>query len=250
MASLGKEIRLNRIFGKDNKAFIVAFDHGLSGITSGIEDIFNITSIVANNGADGLLLSLGSIKKVGPLLGNKTSLILTIPYDYKYVKLAAMLGVDGIKTAYFGQVPMNDDVFNRLSEIANEAEQWEIPYIIEVVPTDSNGKVLYNVELIKKAARIGAEIGGDVVKTAFAGGVNEYRDIVRSCSVPIVVMGGEKMERAEDALKLISDSISSGAAGGAIGRNVWEYKEPGKIARAISGIIHGKLKLEDAIKII
>jgi len=238
MVSLGKDIRLSHLVKDDGKTLIVAFDHGLSGITTGIEDISKITEEVVDGGADGLLLSLGSIKKVNHKVTRKASIILTIPYDYKYVKLAAKIGVDGVKTAYFGPVPLNDSVFYRLSQVANEAEQWNLPYIIEVVPADQNGKVIYDIELVKKAARIGAEIGGDIVKTAFVGNVDEYKEIVRSCHVPIVIMGGEKMNEPIDVLKTVKMSVEAGAIGVAIGRNIWEYKEPYKMTKAISMIIH------------
>jgi len=43
--------------------------------------------------------------------------------------------------------------------------------------------------------------------------------------------------------------IDLGAAGVAIGRNIWGYSKPGKITAALSNIIHNGVSVEEAINI-
>jgi DhnA family fructose-bisphosphate aldolase class Ia len=160
------------------------------------------------------------------------------------------LGVDAVKTTYFGAVPLSEEKYNQFSSIARACEDWEMPWMAEVVPVDGERKIIYDVEMVKKAARIGSELGGDLVKTAYTGTVEEYKKIVRSCLTPIVVMGGPKMENIKDVLQMVKNSVEAGAAGGAIGRNIWQHMSPEKMAKAISSIIHENISVEKALKML
>ena len=246
----GKVLRTGRIVAKDGKHLVIALDHGMIGMTKGIEDIEETVRKVTQGGADALLVNPGIAKKVASYASGKIGIVMTIPFDPSFVKLAVKLGVDAVKTTYFGSVPLSEDKYNQFSAIGLAAEEWGIPYMAEVVPVDAQGKTIYEIEEIKKAARIGAELGGDMVKTAYAGTPMEYRKVVKACPVPITVMGGPKMESIADLLKMVKDSIDAGAIGGTIGRNIWQYKDPEKMTRAIVKVIHENESVEEALKIL
>jgi fructose-bisphosphate aldolase/2-amino-3,7-dideoxy-D-threo-hept-6-ulosonate synthase len=248
--SVGKILRLAHILRDDGRTLVVAMDHGMMGITEGIEEALNVVEKVIEGEADAILVNLGVARKVAETVKGKIAVVLTIPYDPKYVELAAKLGVDAVKTTYFGPIPLSEEKYNQFSAIGRACEEWGMPYIAEVVPVDEKGKTIYDVETVKKAARIGAELGGDMVKTAYTGTVEEYRSIVKACPVPIVVMGGPKMENDKDVLQMVKNSVDAGAAGGAIGRNIWQHKDPAKMAKAISKIIHDNITVEEALKIL
>ena len=250
LTETGKILRIGNIVRSDGKTLVIAIDHGMGGMTQGIEDMENVVKKVIEGGADAVLLNLGIAKKIAKVISGKTGLVLSIPYNPSYVKLAAKLGADSIKTTYFGPVPLSEERMKQISEISLAAEEWGMPCMIEVVPLDSQGKTIYDVSIIKQASRIGAELGGDIIKTAYAGTTQEYKEVVQSCPVPIVVMGGPKMESALDLLKMVKNSIDSGAIGGAIGRNIWQYRDPTKITRAAISIIHQNATLEEALKIL
>ena len=250
MQNIGKFLRLGHVVKSDGRTLIVALDHGMMGITQGIEDIQEVIAKVIAGGADAILVNLGVARKVAETVKGKIAVVLTIPYDPKYVELAAKLGVDAVKTTYFGPIPLSEEKYNQFSAIGRACEEWGMPYIAEVVPVDEKGKTIYDVETVKKAARIGAELGGDMVKTAYTGTVEEYRSIVKACPVPIVVMGGPKMENDKDVLQMVKNSVDAGAVGGAIGRNIWQHRDPAKMAKAISKIIHDNITVEEALKIL
>jgi fructose-bisphosphate aldolase/2-amino-3,7-dideoxy-D-threo-hept-6-ulosonate synthase len=54
-----------------------------------------------------------------------------------------------------------------------------------------------------------------------------------------VILGGEKVENDEALLESIGEAIRAGAAGAAIGRNVWQHKDPKRITTSIMKIVHG-----------
>ena len=245
---VGKILRTHRITKKDGRTLIVAMDHALQGSFYGLEDIEDVVKKVMEGGADAVMVNWGMAKKIAEVIKGQMGLIISIPYDINYVKLAIKLGADGIKTTYFGPIPLSEERLKQIGEIALAAEDWGIPYIVELVPTDGEGKILYNIELIKRAARIASELGGDIVKTAYIGKSHEYKEVVKACKLPIVIMGGEKMNNLYDFLKMVRDSLEAGVIGGAIGRNIWQYKDPKRITEVLIGIIHDGLDVNEALE--
>jgi len=58
---------------------------------------------------------------------SNTGLIMTVPYMKGCVKYASKIGVDAIKTAYFGNPKIKEDDLNKISMISGEAEEWGFP---------------------------------------------------------------------------------------------------------------------------
>jgi fructose-bisphosphate aldolase/2-amino-3,7-dideoxy-D-threo-hept-6-ulosonate synthase len=250
MPSIGKRLRLSRLTRKDGKTLIVAIDHGIVGITEGIENVLGIVEKVIEGGADAVLVNFGVARKIIEKFGGSVAIVLTIPFDPKYVELAVKMGVDAVKTTYFGPVPLSEDKYNKFSAVGQACEEWEIPWVAEVVPVDDQNKTIFEIEMIKKAARIGSEVGGDIIKTAYTGTPSDYRKVIEASLAPIVVMGGPKMENVKDVLQITKDSIDAGAIGGAIGRNIWQHKDPVKMTRAIVSVIHENATTEEALEIL
>ena len=71
MESVGKFLRLSRLLRSDGRTLVVAMDHGMIGITKGIEDIVDVVEKVVEGGADGLLVNIGAAKKIIEHFGKK-----------------------------------------------------------------------------------------------------------------------------------------------------------------------------------
>jgi len=250
MPSIGKRLRLSRLTRKDGRTLIVAIDHGIVGITEGIENVLDIVEKVTEGGADAVLVNFGVARKIIEKFGGSIAIVLTIPFDPKYVELAVKMGVDAVKTTYFGPVPLSEDKYNKFSAVGQACEEWGIPWVAEVVSVDDQNKTIFEIEMIKKAVRIGSELGGDIIKTAYTGTPSDYRKVIEASLAPIVIMGGPKMENVKDVLQITKDSIDAGAIGGAIGRNIWQHKDPVKMTRAIVSVIHENATTEEALEIL
>lgn len=250
MSNVGKIMRLGSLFKNDNRVLIVAMDHGMLGTTKGIEKIEETLKKVIKGGADAVMVNLGVVKQHCAEIAGNTGLILTIPFDPKYVKAAVKLGANAVKTTYLGPVPLaiNSLSMRQISEVAREADEWGVPYLAEVAPVDESGKVIYDVEKVKEAARIGAELGGDFIKTAYTGSPKSFKQVVETCPVPIVIMGGPKAERDVEVLKWVRGCADAGGAGVAIGRNIWEHKDPTAMTRAIAQVLHENASVDEAAK--
>ncbi len=92
--------------------------------------------------------------------------------------------------------------------------------------------MLHDPEHIFYAARVGLEMGTDIIKTPYTGDVASFRDIVASTSTPVVAAGGPRCATLEDAAAMAREIGQTGAAGATMGRNVWEFDDiPAAISR-------------------
>jgi DhnA family fructose-bisphosphate aldolase class Ia len=91
---------------------------------------------------------------------------------------------------------------------------------------------------VKHSARLGAELGEDLVKVPYTGSPESFREVVEGCFVPVVIAGGGKIETGRDILEMVKGAMLAGGAGVSIGRNVFQHTTPSKIVRAICKIVH------------
>lgn len=91
-------------------------------------------------------------------------------------------------------------------------------------------------------------MGADIVKVAYTGSPETFREVVEGCFVPVVIAGGEKMVNDQDILEMVKGSVAAGGAGVSIGRNVFQHKDPAKIVQAICKIVHNGSGVEEKVK--
>jgi DhnA family fructose-bisphosphate aldolase class Ia len=103
---------------------------------------------------------------------------------------------------------------------------------------------------MRMVMRIGAELGIDLVKTQFTGDKDGFRSAVESCYVPVVVLGGSKMEDDAAVLKMVRDAMDAGGKGVAMGRNIWGHQDPEKMTAAIVSIVHEGAAVDEALEIL
>jgi fructose-bisphosphate aldolase/2-amino-3,7-dideoxy-D-threo-hept-6-ulosonate synthase len=112
-----------------------------------------------------------------------------------------------------------------------------MPLLAMMYPRGENVKSQFDVEAVKNCARVGAELGADIVKTNYTGDVDSFREVVRGCNVPVVIAGGPKMDSEEALLKMVRDAMEAGAAGISIGRNVFQHDDVTGITRKLAKIV-------------
>jgi len=134
--------------------------------------------------------------------------------------------------------------------VSERCDFWGMPLIAMMYP---RGKAIVNpndVEVVSHAARAGAELGADIIKTNYTGDVDSFRRVVEGCPVPVVIAGGPKTETDMEFLQMIEGALQAGARGVAIGRNVFQHKDQVKMTMAIAAIVNKGKTAEEAIKIL
>jgi len=256
LSNSGKELRLSKIFGKDGKTLIVPLDHGIvSGPINGLEYPEKTIENIKKGGADAFIATYGIAKKFYKCFKGY-GVILRLdggPSDFASdieetnnmctVEDAIRLGVDAIITSTWLGGPHEARTVTSAMRLAAQCDAWGMPLIIE---TFVSSKLEPTLENVKVAARIGCEIGADVIKTYLVGNVELYKKIIESCFCPILILGGEKTDDKLLVLKWTKTAIDAGAVGTSIGRNVIQHKNPTGVTRALRAIIHENASVEQA----
>jgi fructose-bisphosphate aldolase / 2-amino-3,7-dideoxy-D-threo-hept-6-ulosonate synthase len=140
------------------------------------------------------------------------------------------------------------EMLQKLGIISDKCNEWNVPLIAMMYPRGENIKDPYNVEIVSHVARIGAEAGADIVKTVYTGDRESFKQVVRTCPVPIVIAGGPKSTTDEDILEMCYGAMQAGAIGVTFGRNIFQHKNPPQILTALSRIIFTKEKPKEALR--
>jgi DhnA family fructose-bisphosphate aldolase class Ia len=250
-----KEKKLKEIM-KDGKALLLAFDHAVEHGPSAYEGIDlspeRIARIALEGKVDGIIVHIGVAKKIKRVVGKlpiivkltaRTSLTTDenqIQQIVTSVKEARDIGANAIAcTIYFGS-DREVEMFKIFEEIKQDANKYKMPIFGFAYPRGKKLKSKYDPDAIRYAARVGAEIGFDVVKTYYTGDKESFSKVVKDCFVPVLVAGGPKISEDKDVLKVVGDIMSVGAAGVAIGRNIWMRNDEDAInlLKEIRRIVH------------
>jgi fructose-bisphosphate aldolase/2-amino-3,7-dideoxy-D-threo-hept-6-ulosonate synthase len=262
LTEIGKRIRLDRIMNRSTgKTVIIPMDHGLTvGPIHGLEDMRTAVNRVAEGGANAVLLHKGIIragyrgygKDIGLILHLSGSTTLGPDPDDKVlvadVLEAIKLGADAVSIHINVGSKTEQTQLQVLGEVAETCEDWGMPLLAMVYPRGEKIKNQYDVEVVKHAARIGAELGADIVKTNYTGSQETFREVVKGCPVPVVMAGGPKTETDEEFCQMVYDSVKAGGSGAATGRNVFQHEDPASMIRVICGIVHEGLNVKTALK--
>jgi fructose-bisphosphate aldolase/2-amino-3,7-dideoxy-D-threo-hept-6-ulosonate synthase len=263
MSKIGKKIRLERIINrKTRRTVIVPMDHGLTvGPIKGLIDLSDAVDKVAEGGANAVLGHMGLPlfghrgygKDVGLIIHLSASTSLGPDPNHKVivtsVEDAIRIGADAVSIHINVGADDEAEMLSDLGTVARTCDLWGMPLLAMMYPRGAKVKSEHGVEYVKHAARIGAELGVDLVKTNYTGDPDSFKDVVKGCQVPVVIAGGPKMDTESDLLKMVYDAVDCGAAGISIGRNIFQADDPTKLIRRLSKIVHEDFTPEEAQKI-
>jgi fructose-bisphosphate aldolase, class I len=251
-----KKIKWGRLL-KRGKAMYLAYDQGLE---HGPESDFNDRNVdplyilkTAKAGRfNAVVFHKGIVEKYGkeinsskvPLiykLNGKTKLVKGEPISAQIAtvqeaKKARALAVGF--TIYIGS-KYEAKMIEQFERIQREAHKKGLPTIVWMYPRGGKVKNDVSREMLAYAARVGLEIGADMVKIKYGGKQKDLAWAVKSAGRTKVVIAGGTKTGEKSFLKDVKEIMKSGATGIAVGRNVWQSKEPLKVAHSLRRIIWG-----------
>lgn len=256
----GKKRRLRRIFQSDNKTVIVPMDHGVTiGPVTGLENMQNTIDKLLLGGVDAVLLNRGIAKTVDTkntgLIIHLSGITTRCPEPNNKVQISSVddavrLGADAVSVHVNVGAKQEDCMLSILGKVACECDDFGMPLLAMMYPRGPNIKDPHAVDVVAHAARLGAELGADIIKTNFTGDTQSFKTVIDSCPVPVVIAGGSVTETNKDVLQMVKDSITAGGAGLSIGRNVFQHQDPTKLVKALSAIVHNNVTVAEALKIL
>jgi fructose-bisphosphate aldolase, class I len=263
VSDFGKKIRLNRIFrGTDRRALVVAFDHAL--VLGPIEGTVNPTKQIhkfTESGIDALLLNFGILRQCYESLLQEQAPAVILRLDWTSIwtaptgsgmKLISKLlakpeealrcGADAVLTYLFvgtGDREFEANEIARNAEVARECERLGIPLIVESLARGIEVKDPLAPEWMNLHTRIASELGADVIKTEYTGSPRTMADVVQTCPIPILVLGGARQKSDEDALQMVRDVVEAGAAGVFFGRNTFQASNMKQFLASARAVLDG-----------
>ncbi|MBW1894450.1 MAG: class I fructose-bisphosphate aldolase family protein [Deltaproteobacteria bacterium] len=261
---LGKSVRLERIFNRNTgKTIIVPLDHGVSvGPIFGIVDLRVTVDKVADGGANAVLMHKGIPRRSHRGHGRDIGLIIHLsgstdlsPFPNAKtlvgeVEDAIRLGADAVSVHVNLGDETEKDMLSELGYISSRADDWGMPLLAMIYARGPKVKDGFDPEIIKHCARLGEELGADVVKVNYTGDVSSFRKVVDACSIPVVIAGGPKMNDQKDIVQMVYDSIQAGGAGLSVGRNIFQAHDPSRLVKALHGVVHENKNVDQAMAVL
>ncbi|MEM3608879.1 MAG: 2-amino-3,7-dideoxy-D-threo-hept-6-ulosonate synthase [Candidatus Bathyarchaeia archaeon] len=256
----GKKRRMRRIFREDGKTIIVPMDHGVTnGPMSGLINMQDTIDKLVAGGADAIVIHKGIAKTVdvgelGLIIHVSASTKVGPDENWKVkvcsVKKAIQLGCDAVSVHVNVGAMHEPEMLMKLGELADECDEWEIPLLAMMYPRRSSIKGENNPEDIVHAARLGAELGADMIKTNYTGDFESFKKVVEACPAPLVIAGGPKTETVQSFLEMVYNAVKAGCAGVSVGRNIFQHENPTAMTMAIAGIVHKGISVDEALKVL
>jgi DhnA family fructose-bisphosphate aldolase class Ia len=263
---LGKRIRLNRIFSSPSgRVVTVAIDHPIAfswDVPVELQHIREILPRIVEGRPDAITIQKGGAEHYfEPFAGRVPLIVQTcfflpgIPrrdYQIGFVEDALRLGADAVAMTITVGTEHQGELAAMLGRLVRDAAPVGLPVIThiypkgEMVPENERNSLKWCLY----AARTGAEIGVDVVKTNYTGTPDTFRKVVEACPVPVVAAGGPKLNTSREVLEMARGVVEAGGAGLTVGRNVWAARDVAGTIRALKAVVHDGASVDDALALI
>ncbi|MFW5722094.1 MAG: 2-amino-3,7-dideoxy-D-threo-hept-6-ulosonate synthase [Desulfohalobiaceae bacterium] len=262
--NLGKAVRLERIFNRNTgRTIIVPMDHGVSeGPIYGLIDLLETVNKVAEGGANAVLMHKGLPRCTHRGYGRDVGLIIHLSASTRLspfpnaktlvgtVEDALKIGADGVSVHINLGDETEKDMLRDLGTIASKASEWGMPVLAMVYARGPKIKNQFDQETVAHCARVGEELGADVVKVTYTGDVESFSRVVEACCVPVVIAGGPAMDSQRAVVRMVHDSVQAGGAGLSVGRNIFQANQPSRIVQALHMVVHGDYDVEQAMELL
>ena len=259
-------------------AYDQGFEHGPRDFVEQPEsaNFESILEIASNGGFTGLVVHAGLAERYANKIANSAiPLILKLngrtelyteedPYSPQLysVKDAIDLGASAVGyTAYSGS-KYEVEMHREFSRVIREAHAcgilaigWMYPRGKSILDKKSASKTLKMAlreqeqsasaidetrSIVAYGARIGLELGADMVKVKYTGSIESFRWVIQSAYPAMVVMSGGPLTKTDkEFLSRVEEALAAGAAGVAVGRNIWQRRDPLAISKKIHQLVFG-----------
>lgn len=247
---------------RNGNALILAYDHGLEHGPVDFEEVPEsadprrvfevgrhsaVTAIAVQKGIAEHYYSdyEGDVNLLLKLNGNSN---LWSPDDY-YSPLNCSveyaveeLGASAVGYTLYAGSDNESRMCQEFQEIHEEARYYGVPVVMWAYPRghgidDSEYSGDTDPRVISYAARIGLELGADMVKCKYPGSREAWQQVVEVSGEMKNVMSGGSKASDEDFLDDVHNVISAGGNGLAVGRNIFQREEPGELLDKLEAII-------------
>lgn len=259
------------VITRDGKSLIVAHDHGLEHGPVDFEpnpesaDPEVVFDVAQHDAVTAIALQKGLAEHYRDYGGDTPLLVklngnsnLWSPEDHmSYLNCtveyaAEELDADAVGFTFYPGSDNEVEMARKFRQIQEEARKYDLPVVMWAYPRghgiEENDEYEGDTdpEVISYAARLGLEMGADMVKCKYPGkeGWKEVEDI--TAHMKTVMSGGSKASD-EEFLTDVAGMIESGGDGLAVGRNVFQRESPENILESLEKVIFEEKSVDEAL---
>jgi fructose-bisphosphate aldolase/2-amino-3,7-dideoxy-D-threo-hept-6-ulosonate synthase len=267
--SLGKTLRLGRLFDADsNTSMILPMDHGVEEpVYNELERPTDLIASLARAGVNAFLMRRGLAAFAAETIAGRAGWVQrltgrtglspgleTEQLVFASVEEALRNGADAVVPTFFLGPDTEAVQLPKLGAIADECNRLGIPLLAEIFPVGGPDAAPYDgpytVEDMRVAVRVASEEGADFIKTWYTGDPESFRRVIDYSLVPVLIAGGPKARNERDVLEMVRGAMDAGASGIAMGRKIWQSRDPAAMAGALAAIIRQGASVDEAAKLL
>jgi len=247
---------------RNGNSLIVAYDHGTEHGPIDFEpnpesaDPRHVFEVAKHDAVTALAVQKGiaetyyheyedDVNLLVKLNGNSS---LRNPDDYYSPKQCSVkyaveeLGADAVGYTMYAGSDYEDQMWKEFRQVQEQARKHDVPVVMWAYPRgngieqnpDYDGDT--DPEVVAYAARLGLELGADMVKCKYPG--QEGWEQVESVTGKMkTVMSGGSKRSDEEFLGDIHSVIEAGGNGLAVGRNIFQRENPEELLDKLEGVI-------------
>ncbi|WEL19179.1 class I fructose-bisphosphate aldolase [Candidatus Nanohalococcus occultus] len=256
---------------RDGKSLIVAHDHGLEHGPEDFEpnpesaDPEHVFEVAQHEAVTALALQKGLAEHYREFGGDTPLLVklngnsnLWSPEDHMSylncsVKYAVEeLNADAVGFTFYAGSDNEERMAQDFRRIQEEARKYDVSVVMWAYPRghgiESSEKYEGDTdpEVIAYAARLGLEMGADMVKCKYPG-LEGWKDVEEVTSRMKTVMSGGSKASDEKFLSDVAGMIEAGGNGLAVGRNVFQREDPESILDSLEKVIYEEKTVEESL---
>ena len=251
---IGTMRRLGRLFHPQSaKAVILALDHGASeGMIPGLAELPTLLAGIRELPVQGVVLNKGLARASVGGIDLSKNIIVNLSAGTKHgvpnynqsivcsVTEALRLGADAVSVHLNIGNDLEDRMLQDFGMVTDEAHAQGIPVMTTIYAR--GGQIVNELDfaLIAHCIRLGGELGADVVCVPYSGEQQSFAAAVAACPVPVLATGGPNQPDWKSSKAQVAEILEAGAAGVAMGRNIFQHKEPLKALAEICELVHAQ----------
>jgi fructose-bisphosphate aldolase / 2-amino-3,7-dideoxy-D-threo-hept-6-ulosonate synthase len=263
--SMGKTLRLGRLFDADsNTSMILPMDHGVEEPVYGeLERPQDLVASLARAGVNAFLMRRGLAAFAAETIAGRAGWVQrltgrtglspgleTEQLVFAGVEEALRNGADAVVPTFFVGPETEAIQVPQLGAIADECNKLGVPLLAEIFPVGGPDATPYDgpytVDDMRVAVRVASEEGADFIKTWYTGDPESFRRVIDYSLVPVLIAGGPKARNDRDVLEMVRGAMDAGASGIAMGRKIWQSRDPAAMVGALAAIIRHGASVDEA----
>jgi len=248
---------------RDGNLLILAYDHGLEHGPSDFEenpesaDPRNVFETAKHDAVTALAVHKGLAETYYEDYSEDVNLLVKVNGnsslgerdDYYSPKQCSVryavkeLGASAVGYTMYAGSDYEDRMWQEFREVQEEARKYGVPVVMWAYPRGNGIKISKydgrnDTDVISYAARLGLELGADVVKCKYPGskeGVEKVLDVTGE--MKFVMSGGSKRSD-EEFIEDVESVIDAGGNGLAVGRNVFQRSDSEALLDELEEVIY------------